>query len=123
MIVFILLMTGLALVLPPAVVWGGQALGLSEAPSLLYETTWLMAVLTTVIVVYIYRRAGDYFVLFYLSSLAIKLLAGAGYCIWMILEDGPGAPANIVHFLAVYLLFTGLEVAFLTRLTNRRNRA
>jgi len=115
-------MTALALGLPPVVEWAVPFFGLTTVPSFLYESTWLLAMVTSVIVLYVYRAAGDYFVRFYLLSLAVKLLACAGYCLWMIRDDPSGAMANVIYFLTIYLLFTTLEIAFLYREITRRTR-
>src|SRR5690606_31810947 len=89
---------------------------ISETPSFLYETTWLVALLTSILFVYLYRIDNrTLFVQVYLLSMVIKLIAYLGYNVWVMLEDRAGAEANTVFFLVTYGLFTVLEIAFLHR--------
>lgn len=89
-------------------------------PGYLYETTWVVAIFTTVIFIYLYRwRKPSYFVQLYLLSMAVKLLAYFTYNLIMIMDDPEGARANVLFFLAVYFLFTAVEIAFLFRRISR----
>ena len=85
-------------------------------PSFLYETTWLVAFITSVIFVYLYRMARpSLFVQFYLLSLVVKLVACLSYALFVVLENRDDALANVLYLLAVYLLYTALEITFLYR--------
>lgn len=89
---------------------------ISTIPSFLYESTWLMAFVTTVIFMYLYRVAKPtHFVQLYLLSMVVKLLACFAFALLMVLTDRPGAIPNTVYFLVVYFIFTSFEIAFLYR--------
>jgi predicted membrane channel-forming protein YqfA (hemolysin III family) len=89
---------------------------ISRLPSFLYETTWLVAIFTAVIFVYLYRSSkSGYFVQLYLLSMVVKLLACFAYNLIMITADRPGAILNVLYFLLVYVLFTAVEIGFLYR--------
>lgn len=94
-----------------------------EMPSFLFESTWIVAFVTSVIFVYLFRIAKpSLFVQFYLLSMAVKLLACFAYSLWMILEDPAGSQGSVLYFLGVYVLFTSLEVACLYRKISRSSR-
>lgn len=104
----------LAAALPPLVAFAGSSGWLPGIPSFLYETTWLVALVTTVIFVYLYRsRRASWFVQLYLLSMVVKLLAYFAYNTLMILEDRQGAVRNVLYFLGLYFVFTAVEIAFL----------
>lgn len=116
MVPFLLVTIGLALVFPPVVEAGFREGYISKLPSFLYETTWLIAIFTAVIFIYLYRSGkSGHFVQLYLLSMAIKLLACFAYNLIMITGDLPGAIANVLYFLLVYALFTAVEIGFLYR--------
>ena len=104
----------LAAALPPLVTFAGSSGWLPGIPSFLYETTWLVALVTTIIFVYLYRsRRASWFVQLYLLSMVVKLLAYFAYNTLMILEDRQGAVRNVLYFLGLYFVFTAIEIAFL----------
>lgn len=104
----------LALCLPPVVKMAFGQGWISEVPSFLYETTWLVAFVTSVLFVYLYRMARpSAFVQLYLLSLAVKLLACLAYSVLMIMDDRHGAVTNVLYFLIIYFLFTTLEIVTL----------
>lgn len=106
----------LALSLPPGVKVAFRNGWIAQIPSFLYETTWLVAFVTSVLFLYLYRMARpSAFVQLYLLSLAVKLLACLAYSVLMILEDRNGAVTNVLYFLVIYFLFTTLEIATLYR--------
>lgn len=114
MIPFFILAGGLALGLPPLVRFGTLRGWLPETPTFLMQTTWVVALMTAIIFVYLYRAdKGAWFVQLYLLSMAVKLLAYFGYNLIVILDDPRNAVANVVYFLSVYVLFTALEIVFL----------
>jgi hypothetical protein len=116
---FIIAVAILTAGLPPILSFVSQKTWISGLPSFLHESTWLVAFITTIIFVYLYRlhRLGKpgIFVQFYLLSMVVKLLACFAYTILIILEDRPGAVANVVYLLIVYFLYTALEITFLYR--------
>ena len=89
---------------------------IARKPSFLHESTWLVAFATSLIFFYLYRWAKPkLFVQLYLLSMVVKLLACFAYTLLMILQDKDGAVPNVIYFLAIYILFTTLEIAFLYR--------
>ena len=85
-------------------------------PSFLYPSTWLMAFITTVIFIYLYRvEKQAHFVQLYLLSMVIKLIASLAFILLIVLEDRPRAVTNAVYFLTVYAIFTAAEIGFLHR--------
>lgn len=92
-------------------------------PSFLFETTWLVAFVTTVIFIYLYRSGkGVYFVQLYLLSMAVKLIAYFAFTLIMIMDDRRGALPNVLYFLVLYFIFTAVEIGFLYRRINRPTR-
>jgi len=109
--------------LPPAVTFAFSNGWLPGVPSFLFQTTWLVAFVTTVIFVYLYRaRSTSYFVQLYMLTIAVKLLAYFAYSLIMILKDKPGLVMNVLYFLALYFIFTAVEIAFLYRRISRADR-
>ena len=89
---------------------------IDELPSFFYQTLIFLVFATTTIFVYLYKtNRPDYFVQLYLFMMALKFLAYGAYNLFMILEDKAGAPLNVVFFVILYFVFTGLEIAFLYR--------
>ncbi|MEO5601917.1 MAG: hypothetical protein ABIR06_13425 [Cyclobacteriaceae bacterium] len=85
-------------------------------PSFFYETTLLVACLTGVIFIYLFKSNNpSFFVQLYLLSMTVKLLACLGYNLFMMIEDRPGGVMNVLYFLFNYFVFTFLEIAFLYR--------
>lgn len=83
-------------------------------PSFFYETLIFLVFATVVVYVYLYKlNKPGIFVQFYLLTMALKLLGYGGYNLVMILQDKPGAVANVVFFMLVYVVFTALEIGFL----------
>lgn len=114
----------LTVCLPLAIELGFKRGWFSDLPSFLFETTWIVAFVTSVIFVYLSRLdKPSLFVQFYLLSMAVKLLACFAYSLWMILEHPAGSVPNVLYFLCVYVLFTSLEIACLYRKISRSGRA
>ena len=89
-------------------------------PSFLYESTWLLGFITTVIFVYLYRSGSQsHFVQLYLLSMVVKLIACFVFMLLVVLEDRQGAVANVLYFLLVYVIFTAAEIGFLYRKISR----
>lgn len=116
MVLFLIVVAALALALPLVVRWIWIQGWVPEVPSFLFESTWLMAIITVVIFSYLYKlKRPEMFVQLYLLSMVVKLIAALGYCLLVVLDDGSGSTANLIYFLVVYLLFTALEIIFLYR--------
>jgi hypothetical protein len=91
-------------------------------PSFFYETLIFLVFATVVIYGYLYRTSKPgMFVQLYLLTMAVKLLAYGAYNLVMILQDQPGAVANVVFFMAIYAAVTILEIGFLYRKISREN--
>lgn len=102
--------------LPPAVTFAFSRGWIPGIPTFLFETTWLVAFATTVLFIYLYRAGkSSWFVQLYLLSMAVKLLAYFAYNLIMVMEDRKGAVMNVLYFLALYFIFTAVEIAFLYR--------
>jgi hypothetical protein len=92
-------------------------------PSFFYQTLILLVTTTLVIYRYLIRiRQPDFFVQLYLLTIAVKLLTYGGYVTWMIMDDKPGAISNVAVFLALYVAFTIVEIAFLYRKISGQNQ-
>jgi hypothetical protein len=108
--------------LPPAVNFLARTGCIGGRPSFLHETTWLVAFITSVIFVYLYRlNKPSFFVQLYLLSMAIKLMASFAFNLLMVIADPAGAVPNVLYFLAVYIGFTTLEIACLYRRISGRS--
>jgi hypothetical protein len=104
----------LTLALPLAVDFMYDLEWIARKPSFVRETTWLVAFATSVIFFILYRWSKPkLFVQLYLLSMVVKLIACFSYTVLMILQDRQGAVPNVIYFLAIYVLYTTLEIAFL----------
>ena len=93
-----------------------KQLWIERLPSFFYETLIFLVFSTTTIFAYLYKvDKPDFFVQLYLLTMAVKLLAYGAYNLFMIIEDRRGASVNVIFFLLLYTVFTGLEIAFLYR--------
>ena len=111
---FLVVAALLAALLPPATELLYREGAIKALPTFLYQSTWLMAFVTCVIFVYLYRLGKPaHFVQLYLLSMVVKLVASFAFLLLMVLEDRPGAIANTLYFLVVYFLFTTVEIGFL----------
>lgn len=89
---------------------------IDAAPTYCLQSLLILAAFTVVIYRYLDRLKGpQVFVQIYLLSMAVKLLAYGVYVALMIVDDRPGANKNVLFFLALYVVFTALEVGFLHR--------
>jgi hypothetical protein len=97
---------------------------IEKAPSFFYQTLIFLVFATSTIFTYLYKaKSPDYFVQLYLLTMAVKFLAYGAYNVLMILEDKDGASYNVVFFMVLYIIFTGLEIAVLFRkITGSRHR-
>lgn len=90
-------------------------------PTALFQIVIFLFVSTAGLFIYLLktkRERPDFFVQFYLLTMAVKLIAYAGFMIFIILKDRDEARLNVITFLFTYLLFTALEIAFLYRKVN-----
>jgi hypothetical protein len=111
------------LALVTLVILGLGIFGAWSLPSFYYQSLLLLFISTGGLYYYLLKireKRPDYFVLFYLASIIIKLLAYGAYLALIIWEDRPGAFGNVVFFIAVYFLFTALEVGFLWQQMNSK---
>jgi hypothetical protein len=115
--VLVLLITAAVIAGATLLAWQRQWLPL---PSFFYQTLILLAFSTTLIYRYLYRAdKSEYFVQLYLLTMTVKLLAYGVYNVFVVLQDKAGATANVVFFMAVYAIFTILEISFLYRRISR----
>ena len=116
MIPFLFTAAAFAFLLPPLAGYIYRLGWIPTLPSFLYVTTWLVALTTSILFVYLYRSDKTrFFVQFYLASMVIKLIAYLAYNLVVVLEDRAGAFANVIYFLLAYFLFTAIEIGFLYR--------
>lgn len=59
------------------------------------------------------------FVQLYLATIAIKLIAYAGYIFFMVKKQPEMRAENMVFFMVSYVIFTALETVFLYRFVSR----
>jgi len=83
------------------------------APSFLFLIVTILAAATFLAYFFMLRTPTENFVKNYLLTIVVKLLAGGLFVGAIIFADIEGAETNAVTFMVAYLLFTGLEVAFL----------
>jgi len=83
------------------------------APSFLFLITVVLAAATFLAYFFMLRTPSEDFVKNYLLTIVVKLLAGGIFIGAIIFADIEQAEANAIAFMVIYLLFTGLEVAFL----------
>ena len=88
-------------------------------PSYFFRTLILLVLSTFIMYGYLSRSERSIFVQLYLLMMTVKLLAYAGYNFFMIRSDPGEATGNVSAFLAIYLLSTAIEVAFLYQKINR----
>jgi hypothetical protein len=94
----------------------------AATPSHAYPILLFLFITTSALFYYLLRSKINHpgtFVQFYLLTIAVKLIAYAGFLIFVILKNKDGAAANVVFFMIVYFLFTMTEVAFLYRRVSR----
>lgn len=83
-------------------------------PSFFFQTLIFLLVSTSILYQYLDKFSKpDFFIQFYLLTIAVKILAYGAYNLVMIMDDRPGAPQNVVWFIMLYFLFTALEILFL----------
>jgi hypothetical protein len=106
-------LTGFAFCLIALSLLSSWAITQYAAPSFLFLITTVLAAATFLAYFFMLRTPPEDFVKNYLLTIVIKLLAGGVFIGAIIFADIERAETNAITFMAVYLLFTGLEVAFL----------
>jgi hypothetical protein len=83
-------------------------------PGYFFEILAYVFFSTLIIYSLLYRiKQPSTFVQLYLLTMTVKLFGGAIFILLVVLKDRTGATANTAFFLLSYILFTGMEVAFL----------
>jgi hypothetical protein len=96
--------------------------GLETLPTYFYRTLIFLFVSTAGLYRFLLKtkqERSDYFVQLYLLTLAIKLMAYGVYMFIVIRSQPDQAVPNAVFFMAVYFIFTAIEISFLYRQVNR----
>lgn len=68
------------------------------------------------------RDRPELFVQVYLATLGIKLIAYAGYLVFMVKRQPEMMVENVVLFLSGYVIFTAVETVFLYRFVNLHDK-
>lgn len=114
MLPFIIVASLLAFLLPSAVKFLYAQGWIESVPSFLYESTVLMAFITIVIFVYLYRsKKAGHFTQLYLLSMVVKLITALIFVVLIVVIDQPAAVPNAVYFMVLYFMFTAVEIGFL----------
>jgi hypothetical protein len=107
---FIITLSIVTLAILGLAVWGIQT-----PPEFLYQTL-IFLFLTTIglyrFLVKTKQERPDYFVQLFLLTLVVKLVASSAYLFVVAQSQADPAP-DIVFFMGVYIVFTGLEIGFL----------
>jgi hypothetical protein len=107
---FILTLSAVTLIILSLALWG-----IEHPPTFVYQT--LIFLFLTTIGLYRFllktkEERPDYFVQLFLLTLVIKLIASSVYLFIMVKSQAQPA-TDVVFFLAVYIVFTALEITFL----------
>ena len=114
MIRFFFTLLTVALVLSTVAWVSADSRWIAALPSFFFQTTAFLLFGTGLLFIYLFRfNKPDFFIQLYLATMALKLLGYGAYNFFMIIEDRPGATNNVVWFMTLYFVFTGLEIAFL----------
>ena len=84
-------------------------------PSFFFSTLILIVLSTGLLYRHLYNVSRAYFVQLYLLTIAMKILAYGAYIFIVVMKDRQGATSNVVFFMALYVVFTALEIGFLYR--------
>lgn len=96
--------------------WVGDETGFIARPSFSTQTIILVSFTTLAIFFYLNKpKLKPYFLQLYLASIVMKLIAYCAYNFLIIVRDRSNAFANVILFMIVYVVFTGIEIAFLYR--------
>ena len=95
---------------------------IGSIPSYFNQTLFFVPFTTFVIFAYLYKVGkAEIFVQLYLLTMVVKFIAYGAYMFFVIVDDKPGAPGNVVFFMLLYAFFTALEIAFLFRKVSARD--
>jgi hypothetical protein len=61
----------------------------------------------------------DFFVQFYLATMVVKLIAYGAYLFVVVTAQTEKTVADVAFFMAVYFIFTAIEIGFLYRQVNQ----
>jgi len=95
---------------------------MESPPTFFYQTLIFLFVTTGGLYRFLLKtklERPDYFVQLYLLTMVVKLIAYSVYLFIMVRSQPQDVAKNIVFFMAVYFVFTALEIAFLYRHINR----
>lgn len=106
-------LSGFAFCLIALSIFSSWAITHYAAPSFLFLITSVLAAATFLAYFFMLRTPAENFIKNYLLTIVIKLLAGGFFIGAIIFADIEHAETNAITFMVMYLLFTGLEVAFL----------
>jgi hypothetical protein len=106
-----------------ALTWWGSSAGLFDRPSYFNATLVLLLLTTGVIYVYLHRAMKpEFFLNLYLLTMVIKVIAYCAYNLVIIMRDRQAAVTNVGFFMVTYIVFTGIEIAFLHRKISGENK-
>jgi hypothetical protein len=94
--------------------------GMEKQPDFLYQTIIFLFLATAGLYRFLLKtkqERPDYFVQLYLLTLVVKIIASSAYLFVMVVGQ-PEPARDVVFFMAVYFVFTALEIAFLYRRVN-----
>ncbi|HEX6225651.1 MAG TPA: hypothetical protein VFZ52_14640 [Chryseolinea sp.] len=121
MIRFFLVLLIVSLVMIAAVWLMADGGWIPEIPSFFFQTAGFLLFGTGLLYIYLYKfDKPDFFIQLYLLTMAVKLLAYGAYNFFMIMEDRTGAVYNVTWFMALYFIFTALEIGFLYQKISRQ---
>jgi hypothetical protein len=107
---FILTLSAVTLAILSLALWG-----IEHQPSFLYQTLIFLFLTTIGLYRFLLKTKEDrpdFFVQLFLLTLVVKLIASSVYLFIMVQSQAEPA-SDIVFFMAVYIVFTALEIAFL----------
>jgi len=107
---FTLILCALTLAILGFTLWG-----MEMPPTFLYQTLIFLLLTTVGLYRFLLKtklERPDYFVQLYLLSLVLKLIASAAY-LFVVVGQVAEPVVDVVFFMAVYFVFTALEIAFL----------
>ena len=88
---------------------------MDSPPAFLYQTLIFLSLTTIGLYRFLLKtkeERPDYFVQLYLLTLVIKLIASSVY-LFIVVQSQANPATDVVFFMAVYVVFTALEIAFL----------
>jgi len=114
---FLIALSFTALVILGLGLWGMEIL-----PTFFYQTLIFLFITTGGLYRFLLktkRERPDYFIQLYLLTMVVKLIAYSAYLFIVVRSQPQDMARNIVFFMAVYFVFTAIEIGFLYRQINR----